>query len=406
MSDDGTGSGSPFGDVSEGTSPLGKYLMLEVPDYNTYDGGEPMTSYLRLGAVRDPSIVASPGAPKSTGEDLASYVTSFTDDVRVREGCPGYVPPAVRQAETALLHTKGGWRDHSDGNRITTTRGDKVEVVRGNYKLLVLGRRDDLLDEASWEAGGGHIAENSITLANESSIEWVQNYGGTWRAVETSTKGDVISTYHGDVIDQYFGNIVDSTTGSEAPAMLRENPTVTDRTWARAISSYTGSAALPIPTMSDETWAEAITSTTNVDTMTSTTLATSISDETTATTISSMTTAALVDSTTIANVVDTTIGASMSTIIGPELEVIIGSYNELTMGAGFNFTLGVMLDITVALMIDISIAGKMDFSWGPKIEMDHTWELKSAFVSRITQAGQDVATALNYFRTAASHTIT
>jgi hypothetical protein len=49
---------------------------------------------------------------------------------------------ANRAAESAVLHTKGGWRDHSDGNRITTTRGDKVEVIRGNYKMVILGRQE------------------------------------------------------------------------------------------------------------------------------------------------------------------------------------------------------------------------------------------------------------------------
>ena len=49
--------------------------------------------------------------------------------------------------DSLKLHTKGGWRDHSDGNRITTTYGDKVEVIRGNYKMIVLGRQDSLVPE-------------------------------------------------------------------------------------------------------------------------------------------------------------------------------------------------------------------------------------------------------------------
>jgi hypothetical protein len=48
---------------------------------------------------------------------------------------------ANRQAETLNLLTKGGWWDHSDGNRVSTTLGDKVEVIQGNYKLVVLGRQ-------------------------------------------------------------------------------------------------------------------------------------------------------------------------------------------------------------------------------------------------------------------------
>src|SRR6185437_14379995 len=136
-----------------------------------------MGTYLRLGSVPDPSLAASPAAPRSTGEDLAAYATTFLDDDRKRDGCPNFVPVAERKAETARLHTKGGWRDHSDGNRITTTRGDKVEVVRGNYQLVVLGRQDDASGETGWDVSGGHVEG----LGGKSSIEWRKTFDGTWK---------------------------------------------------------------------------------------------------------------------------------------------------------------------------------------------------------------------------------
>src|ERR1700734_1356470 len=131
--------GSGSGSVVEGMSANGKYMHLEVPDFNNGVGGPPMTSYLHLGAVRDLAQAANPGAPPSTGEDLASQITTFIDDTRMRDGCPEFIPEGTRQAVTAKLHTLGGWRDHSDGNRVTTTRGDKVEIIKGNYRMLVLG---------------------------------------------------------------------------------------------------------------------------------------------------------------------------------------------------------------------------------------------------------------------------
>jgi hypothetical protein len=83
-----------------------------------------------------------------------NFLLGFADDVRSR-GLPGAQDPSNtrisnstvtnanqnRQAETLKLLTKGGWWDHSDGNRVTTTSGDKIEVIQGNYKLVVLGRQ-------------------------------------------------------------------------------------------------------------------------------------------------------------------------------------------------------------------------------------------------------------------------
>src|SRR6185503_16823185 len=164
---------------SKGEGSAGKYLLMEVPNFNCAESDEhKMGTYLRLGAVKDLSIAGSPTAPKSSGEDLASLVTSFIDDTRKRDGCPDFVSEAERQAETARLHTKGGWRDHSDGNRITTTRGDKVEVIKGNYRMLVLGRQEDT---AGWDVSGGHVQDATELWTAATTIEWVQNYNGTWK---------------------------------------------------------------------------------------------------------------------------------------------------------------------------------------------------------------------------------
>jgi len=52
------------------------------------------------------------------------------------------------------------WRDHTDGNRITTTGGDKVEVIGGNYFLVVRGRQEH---ESGLNAKTGETGQNSIT---------------------------------------------------------------------------------------------------------------------------------------------------------------------------------------------------------------------------------------------------
>ncbi|WP_438036172.1 hypothetical protein [Sorangium sp. So ce204] len=355
---------------AEGRSASGKYLLLEVPNWSdAANESEQMSTYLRLGAVKDPSIAASPLAPRASGEDLAARVTTFIDDERARDGCPDFIPVADRKAETAKLHTKGGWRDHSDGNRITTTRGDKVEVIQGNYRMLVLGRQEH---DSGWDVSGGHVSEAGITFEGSSEIRWVQSYDGTWRVIEESVKGDVITTFHGDTRDTYYGRLKESTTGSESPANLKENPRILDRTWAEEIASYTGSAARPVPSISDETWADRITSKTTAATMSDTTTCSgAITSSTTAGTITDTTTAGMMTSTTVCPIIlDTTVGDTVSTIVGSEVEIVTGQTGELTIGGEDSITIGTVMDITLALMLDVCVAGKLEVSLGAAVKFN------------------------------------
>ena len=189
-----------------------RYLLLDIPNYNGAEAeADQMSSYLRLGTVEDVNLAGNPDAPRATGEDLASIVTSFLDDERRRDGCPDFVTEEARKAETARLHYKGGWRYYSDGNRITTTRGDKVQVIRGSYKLVVLGRQDAPHGGAGLDVSGGHIEG----LGAKSCIEWVQTFDGTWKVTETSEKGDTDTTQHGNSVSRSYGDIIHSTTGSD-----------------------------------------------------------------------------------------------------------------------------------------------------------------------------------------------
>jgi hypothetical protein len=299
----------------------GKYFLIEVPNFNNgsddpEDGKPKMSSYLRLGAVKDLSIAGKPDAPKESGEDLAAKVRRVTriDGVTTAEGSPQRSLPfasqdlvfeddyrerdpgapitnvvgeelettelgvtldaepteleGTRLGETALLHTKGGWRDHSDGNRITTTRGDKVEVIRGNYKLVVLGRQENLDNASGWDLSGGEMRATTLNLGEfeTTSVEWVEDDAGRWRVVEKNQKGDSFSIYWGNVHEEFFGEIKSDVTGSETPGTYpprfpgvtppsKVNPKVIERTWAESIEGYTGSARLRIPSIKEETWA-------------------------------------------------------------------------------------------------------------------------------------------------------
>lgn len=79
-----------------------------------------------------------------------NYMLGFADDTRYRQGDkpgdPDKTPPeaatwTARQKVSGRLLAAGGWWDHSDGNRISTTAGDKIEIIQGNYKMVVMGRQ-------------------------------------------------------------------------------------------------------------------------------------------------------------------------------------------------------------------------------------------------------------------------
>jgi hypothetical protein len=355
-----------------------KYLLLEVPNFNRAETpADAMTSYLRLGSVPRPAIAGSPEAPKSTGEDLASRAAItfedgrrgvFLDDERIRNtAAPGFAPVDERFDETAKLHTLGGWRDHSDGNRISTTRGDKIEVIRGNYKLLVLGRQDEAKGAAGWDVSGGHTEG----LGVKSSIEWVQTFGGTWKTLETSEKGDTWVTQHGNSESHHYGEHMISTTGSEDERrpvydpyrrIVRwdpaPNPEISERTWARSIESHTGSSGNRVPHIQNETWADDVASVTQAH---------SISDATTADSITSATNAGAVTSTTNAGAItDTTIAGAQTAmnIIGAMTNINVGNSLMVNVGATENINVGAMLDVTVAASARITMGASLDVTMG------------------------------------------
>jgi hypothetical protein len=201
------------------------HVLMEVEDYDSAK----RHSYIRLGAV--PSAIKTKyddldatGNAQSwdsaTGEDLASLVTTFIDDTRYRGDSTSdkfYTnATSERQAETDLLHTKGGWRDHTDGNRVTTTRGDKIEVIRGNYKMRVLGRSQWNNDKGSGlhaESSGGITYQYDEVPGQFVDVRWSDD-DGTWRVFEECEHGHVINRYHGVMKEWSRGGDVVDRVGS------------------------------------------------------------------------------------------------------------------------------------------------------------------------------------------------
>jgi hypothetical protein len=211
--------------VEEATD--GKHIIVGVGDFwgsgqnPSRLPGTPMNAYLRMG-------VASPLAGSTDvarGEDLASLVQGFADDTRARgDGTESVKSPpesttteAARRTASILLHNKGGWRDHSDGNRITTTRGDKVEVIQGNYKLVVLGRQSP----AAVTAARQQIA--TLTPARQGQLQGLlQQADGARKALLGSAGGMDISGGENDLAgDAYFASEPESPQNTADPNVSR-----------------------------------------------------------------------------------------------------------------------------------------------------------------------------------------
>ncbi len=108
-----------------------------------------------FGSAQDPNFLlgfADDTRWRGTPEVAGSIVSDTTNNLGTNNNVLNPVSTLInntavpnvnanRQAETLSLLTKGGWWDHSDGNRVSTTMGDKIEVIQGNYKLVVLGRQ-------------------------------------------------------------------------------------------------------------------------------------------------------------------------------------------------------------------------------------------------------------------------
>lgn len=286
----------------------GKFFKIEVPDY---DGGG-KGSYLRLGVSDPREAEVSPIAERSTVEHLKGLGTDlavmaavsgldhtgredhvwesnfdgppvvFQDDRR-DWGDYAHLPPAAREAETARLFTKGGWRDHSDGNRITTTRGDKVEVIRGNYKLLVLGRQASLDSDAALTGGeasgfdfsGGVTRGLGINLSEVDTTEVRYDEEGWWTTTKTHN-GRTYDRFFGEQHSYFRGTSQTSETGNEDCA--EECPDITEKTWAGRIESYTGSFKRPVLLIKDETFAVEMIEVTNAVNIATTTQAVAIID--------------------------------------------------------------------------------------------------------------------------------
>jgi len=413
----------------------GKYFLISVPDFANDPVGDPaddrrsqpMTSFLRLGAFHENAsnaggavqrayelaqqakiVSTSQGGPPTL--PFGAEVDNITDvgingrgvflaDQRTKYPEDGTISVENRLEQSAALLSRGGWWDHSDGNRISTTYGDKVEVLRGNFKMVVMHRQDDPESSGGWDVSGGHIQDLGPASMPGASVRLEFRPGtfgqkgglGTWHLENTTNNFNQTSDFAGDFYEHWYGDHKESTTGSENPQPFNEalakpygNPEIIEKTWASKIESYTGSAGWRIPTIKEETYALATSSLTDVSgAITETTYCDgaitsktgsaarrvpALFEETYAISSNSKSDVGTVnDLTMVGSSMETTIAGALGslTIAGAQLETeivgvkgnvsIVPITGEFTLGTKFGLTIGAGVEIQIGPFKEISI---------------------------------------------------
>lgn len=146
-----------------------KYALVYVPDHHAQQSGQ--DSLLRLGAHH--------AAMTDSGRDQLAHA-----------GAAGWSNDP----------TRGGLREHTDGDRLGTTRGNRIDVVGGNYKRVL----------ATTEAGG-------------SVREDVERKGDELHA--TTRKQDVVerTDHSGEKYSTFTGTKHETTIGKRSGEVLPES---------------------------------------------------------------------------------------------------------------------------------------------------------------------------------------
>lgn len=158
-----------------------QYFSINVPN---------RAAYLRLGQTptgRDAALsIETTAAVLPAMYHLANAVTH--DDFLA--GNFIHVP-----VDGEAFHQEAGWADHCDGNRVSTTNGDKVEVIEGSYKLITCG------GQAGIDFSGGHMRTWSKTPGFISQVD------AEGRAATMTIKAEdhYALRFYGGEYDEFWG---------------------------------------------------------------------------------------------------------------------------------------------------------------------------------------------------------
>lgn len=211
-----------YDDATTDASGQTSLLIRQTSSTDDTDLTAPLT-YLQLGARPTWGTEAQRGDDLLGAIGLTTSTTAFfkddhrsanrlgaTDTTYTRDD-GNAVTTTTASALTGELMTRGGLRLHTDGNLVSTTRGDRVEVIHGNHRLAVLGRTG--ATSCAVESSGGHaVREDATTHARMTSIEWNPTRS-TWTTYEETTKGNHTVRFEGPLETIFECDTITDTIG-------------------------------------------------------------------------------------------------------------------------------------------------------------------------------------------------
>lgn len=246
--------------------PNQKHAIWFVPNYDNRGSAQnqhPCT-YLRIGsmtttvdelpnaAMRGDDLLVEAGIESSTTEWFKDDSAVQNDGVDRNQSAAGSSyyrydgnpkTDATPASLTGELMTRGGWRDHTDGNRISTTRGDRLDFVQGNYKRVILGRVTNtaagVYSQSYWDSTGGHNHDATSTPGEVTAITWVSTQGGTWKAIEKTVKGNFWERFSGETEDHFDGGTEKHSFTGVSGGGNKKNPVIDEQVYAKTITSST-----------------------------------------------------------------------------------------------------------------------------------------------------------------------
>ncbi|MDJ0607345.1 MAG: type VI secretion system tip protein TssI/VgrG [Kiloniellales bacterium] len=173
------------------------------------------------GLERSETDAVSGGQIKvSTQERQEGHFTGFIDNVSEGNDENEGNPSRTNEASKAKFRNGVVWRDHVAGNRLSTTQGDKVEIVSGNYRQILCN------SAVSVDAVNGTLRDGSNVPGNV-SFKWTETGpldkegaegyrdADTWGTTEITRNGWTKTDYQGYEEEIFKGHAEESFEGTQ-----------------------------------------------------------------------------------------------------------------------------------------------------------------------------------------------
>ncbi|MBI4952525.1 MAG: hypothetical protein HY908_10870 [Myxococcales bacterium] len=341
-------------------------------------------AFVRLGAQADPRFPASgtgtvtlpAGEASWPSPHLPAYL-GLADDAQKKTE----IEAAIKQMKERSPRMPFTWEDHASGHRISTTGGDKIEIIKGKNFTHVLGADDFDVSEGELQIGRTGPNPKAYT-------------GQTVPAAERGTKKPYVverSWAKRSFSESWFGEAREtppSKLGLDAEVTKPVDDAVcgdgesVEYVYATKLKSYSGASAARIGQIYEETWAD---NTTSVSDVTSVNETSTIKDSISTTTINGF-----AGSTTTLNGTqnDNTHGPGNlveTTAVGTHTETeATGVHTEWHFGAihgEFEVGLLHLAFEASAASVELTLAGihfELELSEHWELDIGEKWEIKGA----------------------------